>query len=184
MATPNPPSCNYQSGSGARLYIQPADCTKAPWSTGATFSPSFTNVDSDSDYFVGNFSGIPDFGAGFDTVQVFTAAGNGWASTIKGAASGGGSFTVVMDSDAPISGATASSNGRVRSGSLYDFVITFGFTEPTGTDASDMIVGRFRAGKASVPIRVAGDAVEITIPIMTHGEVYGDVASLLNAPAS
>ena len=185
MATPLPPSCNYQSGSGARLYIQPADCTKAPWSVGTTFTPVFTNVDSDSDYFVGNFTGVPDFAAGFENVQVFTAAGNGWSSTIKGSASGGGSFTVQMDADSPLAdGASAATHGRVRSGDLYDFVITFGFTEPAGSDASDMIVGRFRAGKASVPIRVAGDAIEITVPIMTHGEVNGDVAGLLNAPAS
>ena len=181
MATRLPPSCNYQSGSGARLYIQPADCAKAPWSAGTTFTPVFTGVDSDSDYFVGNFSGVPDFAAGFENVQVFTAAGNGWGSTIKGAGSGGGSFTVVMDSDSPI-GTTG--NGHVLSGELYDFVITFGFTEPSGSTAADMVVGRFRAGKANVPIRVAGDAVELTIPIMTHGEINGDVAGLVNAPAS
>lgn len=177
MATPLPPSCNYQSGSGARLYIQTADCTKAPWSTGTTFTPVFTNVDSDSAFFVGNFSGIPDFSAGFENVQVFTAAGNGWGSTIKGAGSGGGSFTVVMDSDAPI-------GDQVQSGELYDFVITFGFTEPAGSDASDMIVGRFRAGKTSIPVRVAGDAIELTIPLMTHGEILGDTAGLLNSPSS
>lgn len=181
MATPLPPSCNYQSGSGARLYIQLADCTKSPWSIGATFVPVFTTVTSSSAFFVGNFSGAPDFSAGFENVQVFTAAGNGWSSTIKGAGSGSGSFTVVMDKNSPI-GATGS--GHVLSGELYDFVITFGFTEPAGSNAANMIVGRFRSGKASVPIRVAGDAVEITIPIMTHGEVFGDTASLLNSPAS
>jgi len=139
--------------------------------------PVFTNVDSDSAFFVGNFSGAPDFSAGFENVQVFTAAGNGWSSTIKGAGSGSGSFTVVMDSDAPLA-------DQIVSGELYDFVITFGFTEPGGSDASDMIVGRFRAGKASVPVRVAGDAIEITIPIMTQGEVFGDTAGLANLPAS
>ena len=174
MPNPNPPSCNYQSGSGARLYVQAADCTKSPWSPAAAFAPVFTGIDSDSANFVGNFSGIPDLAAGFDTVQVFTAAGNGWSSTIKGAASGSGSFNLIMDKDAPL-------GGQIVSGSLYDFVITFGFTEPTAAiDASDMIVGRFRAGKASIPVQVSGEAVTISIPFMTNGEVFGDVAALLN----
>lgn len=185
MATPAPPSCNYQSGSGARLYIKLADCTKAPWSAAATFLPDFTNVDSDSDYFLGNFSGIPDLGAGFDTVQVFTAAGNGWGSTIKGAGSGNGSFNIVMDSDSPLAdGSSTATNGKFRSGELYDFVITFGFTEPAGSDASDMIVGRLRAGKAGVPVQVSGEAVMITLPFMTHGEVWGDMAGLSNLSQS
>lgn len=173
MATPLPPSCNYQSGSGARLYIQAADCTKAPWSSGATFTPSFTSVDSDSDKFVGNFSGIPDLSAGFDTVQVFTAAGNGWNSTIKGAGSGSGSFNVIMDSDAPLA-------DQIVSGTLYDFVITFGFSEPAGSDASDMVVGRFRAGKPSLPVQLSGEAIMISIPFMTQGEVFGDVIAARN----
>lgn len=174
MATPLPPSCNYQSGSGARLYIQAADCTKAPWSAGATFSPSFTNVDSDSSYFVGNFSGIPDLSAGYDTVQVFTAAGHGWNSTIKGAGSGSGSFNVVMDSDAPLA-------EQIVTGNMYDFVITFGFTEPAGSDASDMVVGRFRAGKPSLPVQLSGEAILLSIPFMTNGPVYGDTLGLSNA---
>lgn len=177
MATPNPPSCNYQSGSGARLYIQTADCTKAPWSAGASFSPSFTSVDSDSAFFVGNFSGIPDLSAGFDTVQVFTAAGNGWNSTIKGAGSGNGSFNVIMDSDAPLA-------DQITSGTMYDFVITFGFTEPAGSDASDMVVGRFRAGKPSLPVQLSGEAIMLSIPFMTNGPVYGDVLGLSNAASS
>ena len=171
MATPNPPTCKYQSGSGARLYIQAADCEKAPWSSAAAFVPSFTGVTSDSAFFVGNFSGIPDLGAGFDTVQVFTAAGNGWSSTIKGAASGSGSFNLVMDKDAPL-------GDQIVSGELYDFVITFGFAEPTGADASDKVVGRFRAGKASVPVQVSGEAVMISLPFMTNGPVYGAAAGL------
>jgi hypothetical protein len=177
MATPNPPSCNYQSGSGARLYVQEADCSKAPWSSSATFNPSFTNVDSDSDYFVGNFSGIPDLSAGFETVQVFTAAGNGWNSTIKGAASGQGSFNLVMDKDSPL-------GDLIVSGNLYDFVITFGFTEPSGSDASDKVVGRFRAGKASLPVQLSGEAIMISLPFMTNGPVYGDPLALTNAPGS
>ena len=171
MATPNPPSCNYQSGSGARLYIQVADCEKAPWSVATAFLPSFIGVTSDSAFFVGNFSGIPDLGAGFDTVQVFTAAGNGWGATIKGAASGSGSFNLVMDKDAPL-------GNQILSGELYDFVITYGFTEPTGADASDKIVGRFRAGKAGVPTQVSGEAVLISLPFMTNGPVYGSPAGL------
>lgn len=179
MATPLPPSCDYQSGAGARLYIQIADCTKAPWSVAATFTPVFTGVDSDSDYFLGNFAGIPDLGAGFDTVQVNTAAGNGWASTIKGAGSGNGSFSLIMDSASPLAdGTSLTTGGKIRSGELYDFVITFDYTEPAGSDASDMIVGRFRAGKASVPVQVSGEAVSITLPFITHGPVYGDIAGL------
>lgn len=177
MATPNPPSCNYQSGSGARLYIQVADCTKAPWSVAAAFSPVFTGVDSDSANFVGNFSGIPDLSAGFDTVQVFTAAGNGWNSTIKGAGSGSGSFNVVMDKDSPLA-------DQIVSGTLYDFVITFGFTEPSGSDGSDKIVGRFRAGKPSLPVQLSGEAILMSIPFMTQGEVFGDVLGGRVAPAT
>ena len=177
MATPNPPSCNYQSGSGARLYIQLADCTKAPWSAATTFLPVFTSVDSDSAYFVGNFSGIPDLSAGFDTVQVFTAAGNGWSSTIKGAGSGSGSFNLIMDKDAPL-------GDMIQSGEMYDFVITYGFTEPTGSSAADMTVGRFRAGKASTPVQVSGEAVTISLPFITNGEVYGDSLGLGNLAPS
>jgi len=177
MATPLPPSCNYQSGNGARLYIQAADCTKSPWSPAATFAPSFTGIDSDSDAFVGNFSGIPDLSAGFDTVQVFTAAGNGWNSTIKGAGSGSGSFNIVMDSDAPL-------GDQIVSGNMYDFVITFGFTEPAGSDASDMVVGRFRAGKPSLPVQLSGEAIMISIPFMTNGQVFGDTLGGLNSPST
>lgn len=177
MATPLPPSCNYQSGSGARLYIQTADCTKAPWSASSAFSPSFAGVDSDSSNFVGNFSGIPDLSAGFDTVQVFTAAGNGWNSTIKGAGSGNGSFNVVMDKDSPLA-------DQILSGEMYDFVITYGFTEPTGSTAADQVIGRFRAGKPSLPVQLSGEAIMISIPFMTSGPVYGDVLGLASAPST
>lgn len=173
-----PVSCNLLSGAGFRLFIQPADCTKAPWSSSSTFSADFTGVDSDSAYFLGNFSGVPDLRVGFANQEVYVAAGEGFSSTIKGASSGSGTFNIVMDKDSPIAGASAGALGSVRSGTLYDFVITADFSDPTGTDGTGQIIGRFRAGQFSLPLQLSGEPVTLSIPVNFHGRVYGDILGL------
>lgn len=180
-----PASCNLLSGKGARLFAQHADCAKAPWSPSTTFAPSFSGVTVASAFFFGNFSGVPDFTYGSEVQEVNVAAANGATVTAEGRTGGRGTFTIIMDADSPLAdGGDPAAEGKIRSGQLFDFVITFNLTEPTGNTAADKIVGRFRAGAPSVPIRLSGEMIEISIPFITHDVVYGDVVGQPNLSGS
>lgn len=180
-----PASCNLLSGKGARLFAQHADCTKAPWSPSTTFAPSFSGVTTSSDFFFGNFSGVPDFTYGSEIQEANVAASNGATVTVEGRTTGRGTFTLVMDADSPLAdGSDPDAEGKIRSGQLFDFVITFNLTEPTGATAADKIVGRFRAGAPSMPIQLSGELILISIPIVTHDRIYGDVIGQPNLSTS
>ena len=175
MGTPTvPPSCYLLSGAGARLFVQPADCSKAPWSSSASYSPAAIlgalTAAADPE-FIGNFSGIPDLKVGFVNQEVFVAAGNGFASSIAGAASGSGTFNMIMDET------TSLYSAGIISGALLDFCITFNGTDPAG-DASVEIIGRCRVGQPSLPVQLSGEAIMVSIPFITHGQVFGAVIGL------
>ncbi len=170
------PACDYRSGKSARLWlvkVESANCGNAPFSSSASFAPTWTGLNTTATSYIGNFSKFPDLNVGSTINPVFTAEGNGWQKTVEGAGSGNANFSVILDSSRPL-GDPAGQN--IKSGSLYDFVITFGFTNAsdlTANSAAGAIVGRLRIGKIGNPIDLGGGNVEQSIEGLTDGPVYG-----------
>lgn len=181
------PSCDYRSGKSARLWlvkVSSGNCANAPFSTTAVFNPVWTGLDTDAASYLGNFSKFPDLNIGSNINPVFTAEGNGWQKTVEGASMGNANFSVIMDASRPIGHA---SYANVKSGSLYDFVITFGFTDAadlTAGSADSAIVGRLRVGKIGSPIDLAGGNVEQSVEGLTDGPAWGWLIGQLNTPSS
>lgn len=162
-------ACRYLSGKTARLWmVLAADCSKAPFSPAAAFAPVWTGLDTAAATYIGNFTAFPNLQYGSAINPVNTAELLGSTGTVEGVESGQAAFQVQHDGDVPI-------GDKVKSGKLYDFVITFDFTTPGGANAADKIVGRLRTGPFGVPINLNGENLLINIEGQTDGPVYGDV---------
>lgn len=143
------------------------DCSKSPFSAGASFSPSFTGLDTTAASFIGNLESM-DLTYGSEIHEVNVAQLLGATGTIKGVSKGSGQFVVIHDADVPI-------GTKVLSGNMYDFVATLDFTNPTGSDSADKVTGRCRVGQFQAPFNLSGEPVRVTIPFTTDGKVYGNI---------
>lgn len=180
-------ACDYRSGKTARLWlvkVTSANCENAPFSATVAFNPVWTGLTQTATSYIGNFEKFPDLNVGSAINPVFTADGKGFQRTVEGVGSGTANFSVIMDGSKPI-GDPAGQN--ILSGQLYDFVVTFGFTDAanlTAGSAAGAIVGRLRVGKIGTPIDLGGANVSLSIEGMTDGQIFGSVVGLTNTATS
>lgn len=166
--------CAYESGAGTRLWIvEVSTCANAPFSTGATFSPVFTGLTTSSASFLCGMESV-NISYGSEIQEIFVAALSGTTGTVEGVKKGTFELVIVHDSEAPI-------GDVLESGSLYDFVLTFNESNPSGSDAADKVVGRFRAGMFQMPINLNGEVIRVTVPGTVDGRVYGAILGSTDA---
>lgn len=168
-------NCSYASGDSVRLWctaVTAGNCSNAPFSSGTTYSPSFSGLDTTSGDFVGALESFNmTYGREIQTVN--TAELLGATGTTRGVASGSGEAVVIVDVENPI-------GDIIQSGGLYDFVATVGklvsgvVVPVNATDAdAEKIVGRSRIGQCQVTLNENGEPIRGTFPFTTHGLAYG-----------
>lgn len=149
------------------------DDSLAPFSVAATFLPVYTGLDTAHARYIGNFLGSPDLKYGPAINPTHTAECLGAEATVEGVESGDFNFQVQHDANNPI-------GSKIVSGNLYDFVVTYNFTNPSGSNSADKITGRVRVGQVTVPSNLNGDNIVVSLQGKTHGKVYGDVIGRAN----
>lgn len=176
-------NCSYSSGANLRLWctqVTAGNCSNAPFSSGTTFSPSYTGLDTTSADYVGAAESF-NLTFGYEIQNVNTAELLGATGTVRGVAGGSGEMVVITDTENPI-------GDVIQSGALYDFVVTIGkltsgvVVPVNATDAdAEKITGRCRFGQCQLTLNENGEVIRGTFPFNTHGLVYG---LAIGAPAS
>lgn len=176
-------NCSYSSGSLARAWlvaVTSGNCSNAPLSTGTSYSPVFTGLDTDSADYVGQLESF-NITYGHKIEEVNTAELLGATGTVMGVAAGNGEMVFIADPENPL-------GDIVQSGSLYDFVVTIGKLSSgvmipvnASTSGAEKIVGRLRVGQCQAQINESGEPVRLTMPFTTHGLTYGLLISSIDA---
>lgn len=170
-------ACDYKSGANSVMWVvKEPDCALPPFTaSGTTFNPDFSNCTNTDDTFL---CGLESFNLtyGPEIQEIFVAALAGSSGTVEGVKKGNGEIVMVHNSDKPLGDIFAV-------GKLHDFCVSLdGTVDITGdSDAALKIVGRFRCGQVQLPFNLNGEVVRITVPIMTHGVVYGDLIGAENS---
>lgn len=168
-------SCSYSGGHNLRAWlveVTAGNCGNAPLSSGTTYSPSFSGLDTTSGDYVGAVESF-NLTYGHEIQNVNSAELLGATGTVRGVAAGNGEMVLIADPENPL-------GDVVQSGALYDFVVTIGKltsgvvipVNPTTAD-SEKIVGRLRVGQCQATMNENGEPVRLTMPFSTHSLCYG-----------